>query len=315
MRHRALWATFVVAGGLALVGPAALAETDDPVQSTLRGFVERLAPEGLNLADSTSEHELGGFVRVAVTRQHVYVDDEQLPLTLGTDAQGRPTIPDAEKRGQLVSRLYDALLERFEARRGLDVITSGASGLGEVLLVFDRGLPFSVVREVMYTAGQAQYGRLHLAVFHPWQDRLTTVPVGLPSIGPPPRQPEVDEEPPLNLAVLITDQGHRVLGADPILGVASTVACLGKGPCAGPADYDWARLADALRQVKEAHPGETEVIVVPESQVSVEVLVRTADTCRWAPALGTDAPEVEWESWCQDRTDLFSELIVAGGAR
>ena len=36
---------------------------------------------------------------------------------------------------------------------------------GRILLQCDKGLPFSVIREVMYTAGQAQFGEFKFVVY------------------------------------------------------------------------------------------------------------------------------------------------------
>jgi biopolymer transport protein ExbD len=38
---------------------------------------------------------------------------------------------------------------------------------GRVLLLADQSLPFEIVRQVMYTAGQAQYGEFRFVVRKP----------------------------------------------------------------------------------------------------------------------------------------------------
>ena len=75
-------------------------------------------------------------------------------------------VPDEEKRGQLISTLYDVLLEKAETAKDLGARTGSADFdfKGEVLLQCDRRLPFSVIREVMFTSGQAQFGNFRFIV-------------------------------------------------------------------------------------------------------------------------------------------------------
>jgi len=75
-------------------------------------------------------------------------------------------VPAEEKRGQLISKLYDRLLEKAETAKDLGGRT-GSDAFdfkGEILLQCDKRLPFSVIREVMFTAGQAQFGNFRFVV-------------------------------------------------------------------------------------------------------------------------------------------------------
>ena len=109
-------------------------------------------------------------VNVVVSRKDVTVDGEWvLDLEQGVDEEtGEPVmmVPDDDKRGQLISRLYDVLLEKAEAAKDLGQRTGNADFefKGEVLLQCDKRLPFSVIREVMFTAGQAQFGNFRFVV-------------------------------------------------------------------------------------------------------------------------------------------------------
>ncbi len=109
-------------------------------------------------------------VHVVISRKEILVDGASI-LRLGTyaDAEtGQPTVsvPAEEKRGQMISRLYDKLLEKAETAKDLGARTGDDSFefKGEILLSCDRRLPFSVIREVMYTAGQAQFGNFRFIV-------------------------------------------------------------------------------------------------------------------------------------------------------
>jgi len=109
-------------------------------------------------------------VNVVVSRKDIIVDGSHvMDLEQGIDdatGEAEIRVPDDEKRGQLISALYDVLLEKAETAKDLGV-RSGQSEFefkGEVLLQCDKRLPFSVIREVMFTAGQAQFGNFRFVV-------------------------------------------------------------------------------------------------------------------------------------------------------
>lgn len=109
-------------------------------------------------------------VNIVVSRKDIVVDgDLVLGLQRGIDEDGGHeviSVPDEEKRGQLISKLYDVLLEKAEAAKDLGVRTGSEEFefKGEILLQCDKRLPFSVIREVMFTAGQAQFGNFRFVV-------------------------------------------------------------------------------------------------------------------------------------------------------
>jgi len=109
-------------------------------------------------------------VNVVVSRKDVVVDgDWVLDLEQGIDEDTGGeviSVPDDEKRGQLITKLYDRLLEKAETAKDLGVRTGNQEFefKGEVLLQCDKRLPFSVVRQVMFTAGQAQFGNFRFVV-------------------------------------------------------------------------------------------------------------------------------------------------------
>ena len=109
-------------------------------------------------------------VNVVVSKKDILVDGVPvIRLERTVDPQtGAETVqvPDEEKKGQMISRLYDRLLEKAETAKDLGArATREDLGFqGQILLQCDRRLPFSVVREVMYTAGQAQFGEFRFVV-------------------------------------------------------------------------------------------------------------------------------------------------------
>ncbi len=290
----------------------------------------------LTLPESTAEVPPELRVHVVVDQDAIFVDGVQvLRLTRVQDDDGGQVlaVADDEKRGQLITRLYDRMLEKSEneklfrdAQETLAVLTQRSDVVhqGELLVSIDQGVPFAVVREVLYTAGQARWGTFLLVTHNPWEDADRTIEISLPAIGPPGAFDD-DERPPLNLTMLVTDRGLNVLGADAVLfpdgavdtaldDPAPTVPCVSGGACTGIDDYDWAELSRLLGLVKDEYPDDLSVIVVPESDISYDVIVRVMDHARWAPQLPMDAEFGAWEYWKSVRRELFSQPILAGGA-
>jgi biopolymer transport protein ExbD len=109
-------------------------------------------------------------VNVVVSRKDIVVDGEWvLDLEKGVDpetGQELTKIPEAEKRGQRITQLHKVLFDKAQNAKELGQRT-GAEDFefkGEVLLQCDKRLPFSVIREVMFTAGQAQFGNFRFIV-------------------------------------------------------------------------------------------------------------------------------------------------------
>lgn len=123
----------------------------------------------LQVPISSSEKPPKLAVNVVVSQREIVVDGKQV-VVLGTeqDANGMDvtTVPTDEKRGQLISALYEELLEKAETAKDLAMRTGRAEFefKGEILLQCDKRLPFSVIREVMFTAGQAQFGNFRFVV-------------------------------------------------------------------------------------------------------------------------------------------------------
>jgi len=126
----------------------------------------------LELPSSTSAKEPELAVNVVVTRSQIVVDGvPALQLTMVDDeenpGQEMIAVPDDEKKGQLITRLFDRLVEKAEQAKAIGE-ASGSSEhefKGRILLQCDKKLPFSVIREVMYTAGQAQFGEFKFVVY------------------------------------------------------------------------------------------------------------------------------------------------------
>jgi len=127
--------------------------------------------EGLVLPVSSSIKPPKLAVNVVVSQTHITVDGEEVVLVepYQNEATGRTSfrIPESEIAGAgLVTRLADKLEEKAETAKEIGKRTSSDEfGFkGQILLQVDRDIPYSVVRAVMFTAGQQQYGEFRFVV-------------------------------------------------------------------------------------------------------------------------------------------------------
>ncbi|MED5374480.1 MAG: biopolymer transporter ExbD [Myxococcota bacterium] len=149
---------------------------------------------------------------------------------------------------------------------------------------------------------------------------LAVIDSTLPAIGPPQEtQEEPDDEPPLMLSVAVTDQGFTILGDNGVVtGEAEeggeeaaegepepTVPCTER-PCTSVESYDYEELTRMLGLIKDEYPDDQNVILVPESRVHYEVIVRTMDASR-------NDPKTKGEDGSY--RELFPFVVIAGGAQ
>ena len=117
--------------------------------------------DDLHLPTSTADVPGRFTVNVVVTRRSIAVDGERVAeLVRETDATGAETYaaPDLE-------RLSAVLAQKVEGARKAELPEGeGESEIREVLLQVDRRMPFSVIREVMATAGAAGFGSFRFVV-------------------------------------------------------------------------------------------------------------------------------------------------------
>ncbi|MDP6386723.1 MAG: biopolymer transporter ExbD [Planctomycetota bacterium] len=131
---------------------------------------------------------------------------------------------------------------------------------------------------------------------------LAVIDATLPAIS--------DEKPPpdeksLQLTVAITDQG---LGLKSGAGMLEESADLDlpcdTQPCAVDG-YDYRGLTDALVRIKDDHPEEQNLILLPEERVPYEVLVRVMDAAR---------EDMDTRTAQGEPRSLFPLVVMAGGA-
>lgn len=151
---------------------------------------------------------------------------------------------------------------------------------------------------------------------------LSVIDSTLPAIGEPKEveEKQEDDKPPLVLTVAITDRGFFVSGADSVLNPEGegddgaegeekerppTVPCKGDTVCSGPDAYDYDELTRILGLVKDEYPDDENVILLPESRVAYEIIVRVMDACR----------EDRNTKTSDGFRKLFPFVVIAGGAK
>jgi biopolymer transport protein ExbD len=130
------------------------------------------ASADLTLPTSTTSKPPETAVSVVVSQSQLTVDGEIVLLMEKVPDEDNPgqtitQFPEEERKGQLVTLLHDVLLEKAKQAQAMGELTGSVElGFkGRLLLQCDRGLPFEVVRQVMYTAGQAQFGEFRFVVY------------------------------------------------------------------------------------------------------------------------------------------------------
>jgi biopolymer transport protein ExbD len=128
--------------------------------------------DDLVLPVSTAQKSPEIAVNVVVSKISIVVD--------GVPIVNLETVPDPENPGQSVlqvpedllnGQLIDTLLDELSKKADIAKDIGKQSGLaehafkGRLLIQCDKKLPFAVLRQVMYTAGQAQFSEFKFVVY------------------------------------------------------------------------------------------------------------------------------------------------------
>ncbi len=104
---------------------------------------------------------------LTITKTSILVDGEAIVAVNNgsVDAAAKTGGADGIEIGELRLQL-ERLGKRTRTIDQLQGISRGDEGL-ELTLIADRGTPFRLLHEVMYTAGNAKYGKFRLVVLRP----------------------------------------------------------------------------------------------------------------------------------------------------
>ena len=119
----------------------------------------QIAPsENLLLPVSSSDKPPELAVNAVISKVAITVDGVDVVMVSGNQ------VGDQDKRGTLITPLFDALKAAADQAKA-NAATTNTKFNGRLLLQCDREIPFSLVREVMYTAGQAQFAESKFVVY------------------------------------------------------------------------------------------------------------------------------------------------------
>ncbi len=120
----------------------------------------QIAPsEDLRLPTSNASQAPELAVNTVVSQKGILVDGQKV-----VDVSGGQ-VEESYKRGTLISPLFDILKEKADEAKAIAETRQTINFSGRILLQCDRNIPFSLVREVMYTAGQAQFAEFKFVVY------------------------------------------------------------------------------------------------------------------------------------------------------
>lgn len=128
--------------------------------------------EDLELPTSTVQKAPETAVNVVVSKSKIVVDGQTI-MTLTSvpdpDNPGKTKIEakEEDRNGQLLEPLLEELSKKADTAK--DIGNQSGSDAhafkGRILVQCDKKLPFNVLRQVMYTAGQAQFSEFKFVVY------------------------------------------------------------------------------------------------------------------------------------------------------
>lgn len=115
----------------------------------------------LDIPRSTSMLQPAATVTVTVAKSSIVVDNE--PVTVVKDGK----VEASQKRGgedaYFIIPLNKTLVEAVEKKRRLEAINPTVKFDGVCTIVMDKEIPYRLLTEVMYTAGQAEFSNFKFA--------------------------------------------------------------------------------------------------------------------------------------------------------
>lgn len=112
----------------------------------------------LKLPMSTTDVDPLDSTAIAITLNHILVDDK--PAAVLDD--GKVAKADLEEADMMIRPLFDKLIEAVAHNKKIAAMRK-SEFKGILTMVADRHVPFSLLTQVMYTAGQAEYSTFNFA--------------------------------------------------------------------------------------------------------------------------------------------------------
>ena len=186
------------------------------------------------------------------------------PLTREDD--GRIVLPASALNGQLITVLFEELSAKADQVKALAETHDDVVFGGRLLLQIDASHAPLLVRQLMFTAGQAQFGKMRFLGQDPESTALFVQPIELPVIGPPlagglsehDQQKMFGPQMMVRLGqggVSLFAGGHAVEAFGPS-GSETEVTLPCEGACTDLDAYPWAAVADVLKAFRAQFPAD-----------------------------------------------------------
>lgn len=102
-------------------------------------------------------------VEVTITRKSILVEDD--PIAAVNQGVVDSSLKRDGQSGYLINPLLAQMQKHATRLKGIDKMTQGRMPFkGEMVLVADQTTPYRLISEVLYTAGQAEFGKYRLLV-------------------------------------------------------------------------------------------------------------------------------------------------------
>jgi len=119
-----------------------------------------------NSVIKTQPHQEG--VVVTVSKTQILVGDEKVMTLPGRESTAQTGVGARFKRGGPNDLYIVPLGSALQAARKTDIAVRKAKGLdpssSEAIIIADRGTPYRLFIEVLFTLGQSEFGKYHLMV-------------------------------------------------------------------------------------------------------------------------------------------------------
>ena len=113
----------------------------------------------LKLAASAAQLSPKDALPVIIDKKGITVDGIE---TMKFDDKGM--VPADQVAGHIIAPLSQALRDQAEKQRKLAQLNTDVSFKGELILICDKDLPYKILRDILMTAGDAEYGNFRFAV-------------------------------------------------------------------------------------------------------------------------------------------------------
>ena len=117
----------------------------------------------MNLVKSTELHQTHEqMTALAITQNHILVEDKPVVQIKQGKVSSRAK-RDGED-GFVITPLFDALKTAADHQKRISRGNEAVKFKGRLLVIGDENVPYRLLSEILYTAGQAEYGEFEFAV-------------------------------------------------------------------------------------------------------------------------------------------------------